>query len=184
MVRIITCALVFSIFLGITSFTAFGNSTNNKTRSNPTSGFTSEVKSKKQKRKTNVHQSIEAAITKASRVHKLPSDLIRALIHVESGGGAKGVYAVSHANAIGLTQLLPNTAREMGVRDPFDIEQNVVGGTGYLKRQVEKFDSLFLGLVAYNWGPRNTLRALRGQQHIPRSVRHYANQIIKAYLEA
>ncbi len=183
MVRIIRCALVFSILLGITSFTALAESINEAAMINPVND-TSEVKPKKQTRKTTINQSIEAAIQKASRMHKLPTDLIRALIHVESGGGIRGVYAVSHANAQGLTQLLPNTAKEMGVRDPFDIEQNVIGGTGYLKRQVEKFDSLFLGLVAYNWGPRNTLRALRGQKHIPRSVRHYANRIIKAYLEA
>ena len=135
-------------------------------------------KSKKQLKQ--IKQAIERAILKASKRYNLSPKLIRALIQEESGGGIKGVYAISRRNAKGLTQLLPGTAKEMGVKDPFDIEQNIIGGSRYLKQLLDQFDNIYLGLIAYNWGPGNTERALRGQKHLPTSVRRYATRIIKA----
>ncbi|MBF0276665.1 MAG: lytic transglycosylase domain-containing protein [SAR324 cluster bacterium] len=132
----------------------------------------------------NVKRMIDRAIQKASELHDLSPSLIRALIQEESGGGVRGVYAVSKRNAKGLTQMMPSTAKEMGVRDPFDIEQNIIGGSGYLRKLLDKFGNIYLGLIAYNWGPRNTLRALRGQKHLPNSVKRYAGRIIDAIREA
>jgi len=141
-------------------------------------------KHRAKKRLKNVKHSIELAVQKASKLYNLSPHLIRALIQAESGGGIKGVYAVSKRNASGLTQMLPSTAKEMGVRDLFDIEQNIMGGSGYLRKLLDKFDNIYLGLIAYNWGPRNTLRALRGQKPFPISVKRYASRIIVAIREA
>lgn len=165
MLRIFALAVILIMSVG----TGLAAETNNK-----------QLKSKKEHL---VNLKIDRAINKASRLHQLPTSLIRALIEVESGGGSRGVYAVSSANAKGLTQMLPGTAKEMGVRDLFDIEQNVIGGSGYLKKQIDKFDSLFLALVAYNWGPNNARKALSGQKRIPKSVRRYANRIIRYHYE-
>jgi soluble lytic murein transglycosylase-like protein len=62
--------------------------------------------------------------------------------------------AVSRAGAMGVMQLMPATARSLGVRDPFDREQNMAGGAAYLRAQLDRFDNdLELALAAYNAGP-------------------------------
>lgn len=191
MQRIITLGFVAFLCISIGPIVTLAHSSNltkvssqkrelgkqNKTIAKQNRVFKKGKNVSKQKR---VHQSIERAIQKASQIHGFSPKLIRALIQAESGGGVRGVYAVSKKNAKGLTQLLPGTAKEMGVRDPFNIEQNILGGSGYLKKLLNKFDSLFLGLVAYNWGPHNTHRALLGKKRIPISVRRYASKIVKA----
>lgn len=61
--------------------------------------------------------------------------------------------ARSHAGAMGLTQLMPGTARMLGVNQPFDPEQNMRGGAQYLREQLDRFGSVRLALGAYNAGP-------------------------------
>ena len=80
----------------------------------------------------------------------LDPNLIRAVIRVESSFRTD---AVSSAGAQGLMQLMPGTAREVGVDDPFDPHQNVRGGATYLKRQLQRFGDIRLALAAYNTGP-------------------------------
>jgi soluble lytic murein transglycosylase-like protein len=75
--------------------------------------------------------------------------LLAALVWTES---AFTPTAVSHAGAIGLAQLMPDTARGLGV-DPWDPVQNLAGGARYLRTQMVRFDSVELGLAAYNAGP-------------------------------
>lgn len=76
-------------------------------------------------------------------------DLIRAVVQAESGGKAN---ARSQAGALGLMQLMPGTARELGV-DPKDPRQNLHGGVKYLNQMAGKFGDLDLALAAYNAGP-------------------------------
>lgn len=85
----------------------------------------------------------------------LDGRLVQAVVQVESGYNPK---ALSNKGAIGLMQLMPGTARELGVDDPWNPEENVAGGTEYLRRMIEYFNGdLELGLAAYNAGPRAVL---------------------------
>jgi soluble lytic murein transglycosylase-like protein len=94
------------------------------------------------------------AIEQEARAQGLSPDLLKAVAWQESRGR---VDAVSPKGAIGPMQLMPGTARMMGVnpRDPVD---NVRGGALYLRRQLERFGSVPLALAAYNAGPGAVLR--------------------------
>jgi soluble lytic murein transglycosylase len=85
----------------------------------------------------------------------LDPTLVRAVIQVESGFNR---FARSNKGAMGLMQLMPATARELEVADPWDPEQNVRGGTAYLRRMLDRFGSLELALAAYNAGPEAVVR--------------------------
>lgn len=86
--------------------------------------------------------------------------LLLAVIEQESGGNEK---AVSQAGAIGLMQLMPDTAKELGV-DPWDPSQNVRGGGRYLIHLLKLFGSLELALAAYNHGQGNISKYLHDEQ--------------------
>ncbi len=102
----------------------------------------------------------EPAIQSAAARHQLPADLLRAVVRVES---AFNPLAVSPAGASGLMQLMPATARSLGVSNVFDPLANLDGGARYLKRQIETFGSVPLGLAAYHAGPN----AVREHDGIP-----------------
>lgn len=80
----------------------------------------------------------------------IPPALVKAVIHAES---AFDPGAVSHKGAMGLMQLMPSTARSMGVRHPFSAEQNVSGGARYLRGLHEQYGNWTMALAAYNAGP-------------------------------
>ncbi len=94
------------------------------------------------------------AVAVASSKHGVDPRVMSALVWSES---AFRPDAVSRAGAIGLAQLMPGTARGLGV-DPWNPEQNLDGGARYLAMQVDRFGSLELGLAAYNAGPGNVIR--------------------------
>lgn len=92
-------------------------------------------------------------ITRAAETYGVPKKLIQSVIQQESNFNSK---AVSSAGASGLMQLMPATARHLGVQNSFDPEQNVFGGTKYLRQMLDMFDdNITLALAAYNAGPGN-----------------------------
>jgi tape measure domain-containing protein len=93
---------------------------------------------------------IEKAIKEAAEKFKIDPELIRAVIEQESHGNRK---AVSPKGAQGLMQLMPGTASRYGVTNPFDVEQNIMGGAHYLADLLKMFGDVKLALAAYNAGP-------------------------------
>ncbi|WP_397582533.1 lytic transglycosylase domain-containing protein [Sphingorhabdus sp.] len=86
--------------------------------------------------------------------------------------------AISKAGAVGVMQLMPETARQLGVRNLYDVEQNVVGGTAYLRQQLERFgNNVPLALAAYNAGPGAVIK----YGGIPpyRETQNYVRQIMQ-----
>ncbi len=118
---------------------------------------------------------IEATIHQAARKYDLPAALIKGIIRAESNFQ---VRAVSHAGARGLMQLMPATARELGVKDSFDIAQNIDGGCRYLRQMLDSFDGdVRLALAAYNAGPGAVIKY--GGQVPYRETRQYVDRVLR-----
>jgi len=95
-------------------------------------------------------------VEEAARLHQVSPDLVKAIIAVESEFDQ---WAVSSKGARGLMQLMPDTARRLGVADSFDARQNIFGGTQYLRMLLDQFGGdVDLALAAYNAGPTAVLR--------------------------
>jgi len=119
----------------------------------------------------------EGIILRKSRKYNLDPSLVRAIITVESNWQP---YAVSKKGAMGLMQLMPATAREIGIRNPFDPEQNIEGGTRYLRTLLDMFNNdLRLALAAYNAGPE-TVRKFGGIPPIA-ETRRYIRRVLSMY---
>ena len=98
----------------------------------------------------------EELIKEAADVHKLDPALIRAVMRTES---AFNPAAVSPVGAMGLMQLMPALAEEMGVADPFDPRDNIMGGAKYLRQLLDAHEgNIKLTLASYNAGPGNVKR--------------------------
>jgi hypothetical protein len=91
-------------------------------------------------------------INEAARTYNIDPKLIMAMVQAESGGNPR---AVSKAGAGGLMQLMPETAKELGVSNVFDPQQNIMGGVKYLSQLQNQFGSPQLAAAAYNAGPGN-----------------------------
>ncbi len=122
-------------------------------------------------------------ISRASRQHQLHPALIRAVIKAESDFNPT---AVSRAGAIGLMQLMPQTAVRLDVRDLYDPEDNIGGGTKYLRQLLDRFQgNLPLALAAYNAG-ENVVERYRSlppidetRQYVRRVLRYYRTFLLK-----
>ncbi|MCM2283543.1 MAG: lytic transglycosylase domain-containing protein [Desulfobacula sp.] len=119
-----------------------------------------------------VGHDIDGIIQKASSHYGVDSDLIRRVIEAESNFKPD---AVSSKGAMGLMQLMPGTARELGVTDPLDPSENIMAGTRYLKKLINRYDgSVPHALAAYNWGMGN-LDSRRSR--IPEETKNYVAKI-------
>lgn len=120
---------------------------------------------------------LDSIIQEAAEKNEVDPNLVRAIIKVESNFNPN---AISRKGARGLMQLMPQTARVLGVRDVYDPAENVVGGVRYLKRLMETFPGqLHLSLAAYNAGPG----AVERHGGIPpySETRDYVNRIASLY---
>lgn len=101
--------------------------------------------------RTSVDSAWDQIIDRHATEFGVRSDLVRAVIHVESGFNPR---ARSNKGAMGLMQLMPATAEELGVRNPYDPAQNIRGGVAYLSALLDRYDhNEELALAAYNAGP-------------------------------
>ena len=99
---------------------------------------------------------LDTIFVKASATYDVPVNLIRAVAKVESNFNPK---AVSCCGAQGVMQLMPSTAKGIGVSDPLDAEQNIMGGTKYLSQMLDRYDGdVKLTLAAYNAGAGNVAK--------------------------
>jgi soluble lytic murein transglycosylase-like protein len=94
--------------------------------------------------------SFDGIIQRAAAASGISADLVHAVVRAESDYNPS---CRSSAGAMGLMQLMPGTARGLGVSDPWDPEQNVLGGARYLRQQLDHFGDIRLALAAYNAGP-------------------------------
>jgi hypothetical protein len=119
----------------------------------------------------------DSIVSEASKKYGVPKWLIYGVIQAESYGDPN---ATSKAGAMGLMQLMPGTAKDLGVKDAYDPAQNVMGGTRHLKRLLDKYNGNGLqALSAYNWGEGNLDNALRkGSNWRPAETLDYVNKIL------
>jgi soluble lytic murein transglycosylase-like protein len=104
-----------------------------------------------QKQEALTHEGMDQVLSGAGQRHQLDPDFIRSVIRAESGFHPN---AVSRKGALGLMQLMPGTASQLGVANPLDPSSNVEGGTKYLRGLLEKYNfDVNKALAAYNAGP-------------------------------
>jgi soluble lytic murein transglycosylase-like protein len=119
----------------------------------------------------------ESYISRAALEHQVDPLLIKAIIKVESDFNC---YAVSRSGAQGLMQLMPETARDLRVDNPFDPLQNIDGGTRYLKKLLAAYgNDLSRSLAAYNAGPGRV--TAKGPLPGIRETREYVRRVIAYY---
>ena len=119
---------------------------------------------------------LESLFEEVARREGVDAALLKAVARVESGFNPK---AVSPKGALGLMQLLPETARLMRVRDPFNPRDNLYGAARFLKRLLREFGDLRLALAAYHAGP-DAVRRFRGLPPYP-ETRRYVQAVLRYY---
>ena len=120
---------------------------------------------------------IENLIEKYAQKNNLDKDFVKAVIKQESGFNAK---ATTHCGAMGLMQLMPQTAMSLGVENAYDVEQNIMGGTKYLSNLLNQYNGdKTLALAAYNAGPG----AVKRYGGIPpyQETQNYVKKVIANY---
>ena len=127
--------------------------------------------------KISTREQIKNIVFRAAKKHGVDEKLVNALIKQESGFNPN---AKSKVGAMGLMQLMPSTAQGLGVTNAYDAEQNIMGGTKYLKGLMDRFDNnKSLALAAYNAGP-NAVKKYGG---IPpyMETQNYVKNVLGSY---
>lgn len=124
-----------------------------------------------------VNGGLHSIVSEKANKYDIDPSLVHAVIKAESNGNP---YAVSRKGAMGLMQLMPSTAKDLGVWNPFDPEDNIDGGVRYLRYLIDKFNGdLTLALAAYNAGPK-TVEKTGNIPGIP-ETRQYVKKVLSLY---
>lgn len=119
--------------------------------------------------------SMDRIFEQAAKRYNVDANLLKAIGKAESGFDPS---VVSSAGAIGVMQLMPGTARSLGVSNPYDAQQNIMGGAKYISQLLKKYDgNVRLALAAYNAGPGNVAK----YGGIPpfQETKNYVNRVLK-----
>jgi hypothetical protein len=134
----------------------------------------------------NIKEDLEAIIQEMSQKYNVPTALIKGIIQTESGFNQ---FAVSHAGAKGYMQLMPATAKSVGVKDPFNARQNIEGGTKYIGDLIKKYNGqIKTALASYNWGMGNLRKnginndeqLMKKYNQMPRETQNYVKKVSNA----
>lgn len=129
--------------------------------------------------KNSLPEGMGSLLSQAENDTGLPTSLLQSVIRQESGFNPS---AVSPKGAEGLMQLMPSTARSLGVENSMDPEQNVNGGSRYLASMLERYDGdVVKALAAYNAGPGNVEKA--GGVPDFKETKNYIDKIVRSYLQ-
>jgi len=122
--------------------------------------------------------SIDKAVEDAAKKYGVDKKLIMSVIKQESDFDPNSTSGVG---AEGLMQLMPSTARELGVTNPYDVEQNVDGGTKYLKELLDMFGNTKLAVAAYNAGPGAVKSSGGNISALPNETKNYVSKVLGYY---
>ena len=130
-----------------------------------------------------VDERIENAVQLYSNKYGVDSNLVKAIIKTESNFDPN---VVSSAGAKGLMQLMPENCRDLGVEDPFNIEQNIEGGVKHIKEYIDRYNGdVEMALMAYNGGPTRMMnRGVKSMADIykmPKETQNYVPKVMSYY---